>query len=391
MGLVADILDRGPSSPSLYVRGLARYLPTVAHDRFDFTLLRNGHQTDFFPAETKLKSHLHPTMHSLYSYFTVSPIRLRKYRFDVIHIPHLDGGGTPAVGYHLVRSPIVFTLHDGAGPLSIPPDQFFANRKRHCLYWCLYSYFRLTYRLLKNRRDILIIMTSESEKRFFQRLVPSYLSDKIRVIYHGVDHSVFKVLSNRAEIEKDIEMRYGVRVPYIFHVSGYQPVKNVRSILQAFCVLKKTYEHDLKLVLAGNTQGHINKLLETARALGLSKELIFTGYVPNKDLPKLYNCAELFVFPSLRESFGLPLLEAMACGTPIVASNRFSIPEIVGGAGILVDPLNASALAKAAHLVLESDEIRKDLTKKGVDRAKTFTWEKCAREHLKIYEEVTCR
>jgi glycosyltransferase involved in cell wall biosynthesis len=234
-------------------------------------------------------------------------------------------------------------------------------------------------------------MTSESEKRFFQRLVPSYLSDKIRVIYHGVDHSVFKVLSNRAEIEKDIEMRYGVRVPYIFHVSGYQPVKNVRSILQAFCVLKKTYEHDLKLVLAGNTQGHINKLLETARALGLSKELIFTGYVPNKDLPKLYNCAELFVFPSLRESFGLPLLEAMACGTPIVASNRFSIPEIVGGAGILVDPLNASALAKAAHLVLESDEIRKDLTKKGVDRAKTFTWEKCAREHLKIYEEVTCR
>lgn len=388
LGLVTDVLSRGSSSYSLYVRKLAENLAKVAPKSFDLTLVRNGRQeAEPFTAEKELKSNLYSSLHSLYSYFTISPIRLRRYRFDLIHIPHMGGGGTPPIAYHLVRSPIVYTLH-GVAPLSISPHWYFAGVRDHYLYRCLYAYFILVYKLIKNKEDIRIITVSDSEKRLLQRYLPACVHEKIRVIHHGVDHSLFKVLRNRDEVEKELAKRYGIKTPYIFHISSYHPKKNLGTLLHAFHILKKTYNSNIKLVLAGHTHGRINKLLETAGDLGLLDELTFTGYIPEKDLPKLYNCADLFVFPSLHESFGLPLLEAMACGTPIVVSNRFAIPEIVGNAEKLVDPLDVNALAKAMYMIIDNDEIRKDLVKKGLKRAKTFTWEKCAREHIKVYEEV---
>lgn len=120
----------------------------------------------------------------------------------------------------------------------------------------------------------------------------------------------------------------------------------------------------------------------------LQNDVIFTGYISDGDLPALYNAADLFVYPSLYEGFGLPPLEAMACGCPVITSNTSSLHEVVGDAGIMVDPYDVDRLADAMHKVLSNDGLREDMIKKGLERAEMFSWEKTARETLKVYEEV---
>ncbi|MGB9880037.1 MAG: glycosyltransferase family 4 protein, partial [Anaerolineae bacterium] len=120
----------------------------------------------------------------------------------------------------------------------------------------------------------------------------------------------------------------------------------------------------------------------------IADRVVFTGYVPDEDLPALYSGADLFVFPSLYEGFGLPPLEAMACGTPVVCSKASSLPEVVGDAALMVDPYDVEALAEAMHRVLSDAVLREELRGKGLARAQQFTWEKAARETLAVYEEV---
>lgn len=131
----------------------------------------------------------------------------------------------------------------------------------------------------------------------------------------------------------------------------------------------------------------MNKFVEHI-SHNLQNDVIFTGYVLDGDLPALYNAADLFVYPSLYEDFGLPPLEAIACGTPVITSNTSSLPEVVGDAGIMVDPHDVDRLADAMYKVLTNDGLREDMIKKGLERAKMFGWEKCARETLEVYEEV---
>ena len=116
--------------------------------------------------------------------------------------------------------------------------------------------------------------------------------------------------------------------------------------------------------------------------------MVFTGYVPDEDLPGLYNAADLFVFPSLYEGFGIPPLEAMSCGTPVITSNTSSLPEVIGDAGIMVDPHHIDGLAEAMHRVLTDEALRKGMIEKGLQRAKLFSYEKEARETLKVYREA---
>ncbi|MEA3458002.1 MAG: glycosyltransferase family 1 protein, partial [Candidatus Thermoplasmatota archaeon] len=130
------------------------------------------------------------------------------------------------------------------------------------------------------------------------------------------------------------------------------------------------------------------EIFETINKLNLQNDVVFTGYVSDEDLPALYNAADLFVYPSIYEGFGLPPLEAMACGTPVITSNTSSLPEVVGDAGIMVDPPDVDRLADAMHEVLTNEGLRANMIKKGLGRAEMFSWEKCARETLEVYEEV---
>ncbi|WP_421077859.1 glycosyltransferase family 1 protein [Methanothermococcus sp. Ax23] len=208
--------------------------------------------------------------------------------------------------------------------------------------------------------------------------------DKIKVIHLAANENYKPLRENEIN---DIKQKYNLNYPFILYVGTLEPRKNIPTLLKALYKLKKMGTKH-KLVITGKKGWKYKSIFETIEKLNLQKDVIFTGYVPDEDLPALYNAADLFVYPSIYEGFGLPPLEAMACGTPVVTSNTSSLPEVVGDAGIMVNPYDVNELAKAMYEVLTNDGLREELSKKGLERAKLFSWKKCAEEHLKVYEEV---
>ena len=212
--------------------------------------------------------------------------------------------------------------------------------------------------------------------------------DKVKVIYLGVDHEIYKPLPYN-EINK-IKQKYNLTSPFILYVGSDHPRKNISTLVKSIYKLKKKYKLDnVKLVKVGAERHRYRKhIINLIKGLNLEKNIIFIDNVPEKDLAGLYNAADLFVYPSLYEGFGLPPLEAMACGTPVITSTTTSLPEVVGNAGIMIDPYDVDGLAKAMYEVLTNDGLREELRKKGLKRAKLFSWRKTAKETLKVYEEV---
>jgi glycosyltransferase involved in cell wall biosynthesis len=208
--------------------------------------------------------------------------------------------------------------------------------------------------------------------------------DKTHVIYGGVSAS-YRPIS--VDETARTASRYGLPQGYILFVGSIEERKNLRRLLQAYAWLRQRGE-ERPLAIVGPRKWKYAHILQTVEELGIGDQVIFTGYVPEEDLPTLYSGADLFVFPSLYEGFGLPPLEAMACGTPVVCSNTSSLPEVVGDAAITVDPYDVKALADAMHRVLSDAALREELRAKGLARAKMFTWEKAARETLAVYEKV---
>ncbi|MBW9221790.1 glycosyltransferase family 4 protein [Methanothermococcus sp. SCGC AD-155-C09] len=208
--------------------------------------------------------------------------------------------------------------------------------------------------------------------------------DNVKVIHLGVDED-YKPLS-KEEIN-NIKRKHNINYPFILYTGGLAPNKNVERLIYAFYKLKKQLPK-YKLIITGIKRYKYKSIFETIDKLNLQKDVIFTGYVPDEDLPGLYNAADLFVYPSIYEGFGLPPLEAMACGTPVITSNTSSLPEVVGNAGIIIDPYDVDRLSRAMYEVLSNDGLREELRKKGLKRAKLFNWRKTAEETLKVYREI---
>jgi len=181
-----------------------------------------------------------------------------------------------------------------------------------------------------------------------------------------------------------VRRRYGLEGPFLLSVGSLEPGKNRERLLQAFARLQaRGLKHTL--VVAGQRAWRYEGEAPLARRLGLADSVRFLGHVPQADLPALYSAADLFVFPSLYEGFGLPALEAMACGTPVVASNVSALPEVVGDAALQVSPLDVEALADAIERLLRDDRLRADLRERGLERARQFSWEKAARRTAEVY------
>lgn len=209
--------------------------------------------------------------------------------------------------------------------------------------------------------------------------------EKVAVIYNGVGREFRPAGASAAE-----KFRRSKNLPekFILFVGTIEPRKNLNVLARAF------HELDLpgmSLVIAGGRGWLYDGLFEEIRRLNLGDRVLFTGYVPDEDLPGLYSCASVFVYPSVYEGFGFPPLEAMACGTPVITGNRSSLPEIVGDAGICVDPEDAGELAEAISGVLGDGGLRRRMSEKGVGRAAEFTWDKCASETYNLYREAAVK
>jgi glycosyltransferase involved in cell wall biosynthesis len=207
--------------------------------------------------------------------------------------------------------------------------------------------------------------------------------EEISVVYCGVEPRFRPVVD--PTVLANVRARYNLGDrPYIFSVSTLQPRKNYRRLIQAFAPLAGRHQN-LTLVIAGGKGWKYEEILAEPERLGIGGRVLFPGFVAEPDLPALLSGAALFAYPSLYEGFGLPILEAMACGTPVIASDRSSLPEVVGDAGLQVDALDVEGLTAGMERLLTEEGLRTELIGRGAGRAANFTWERAARELLAVY------
>ncbi len=299
--------------------------------------------------------------------YTILPRKVEAGKFDLMH-----GLGTlsPTAG----RRPLVLTIHDlyyRQVPKTVP----------------------LGYRLFASgvlphvaRRAARIVVPSRWTAAAVRRLlrVPE---KRIRIIPNGPGQIVKAEPGKPADPAPVLE-RYGIRPPFVLSVSQIHPHKNVAGLLRAFALARRRGHEEAQLVLVGKRVAEGHALDQLVQELGLTASVRFTGHLTEADLGVVFRAAEVFAFPSLAEGFGMPVLEAMAHGVPVVASNAAAIPEVVGNAGLLADVRNPSAFADALGAVLSDRDVRDKLRRKGVERVKEFSWERCAREMLAVYSEV---
>jgi glycosyltransferase involved in cell wall biosynthesis len=214
--------------------------------------------------------------------------------------------------------------------------------------------------------------------------------EKITVIHNGINTELFKPLDNHQSV--DTKDKFGLPDKFILFVGNVKPHKNLRRLLTAYEVVYNRGLEDHYLVIAGEKEGFITGDQEIFSVVhnnqDLKERVRFSGYVDNADLPVLYNAASVFVFPSLYEGFGLPPLEAMACGCPTVVSNAASLPEVCGDAAYYVDPHDTESISEGMYKILTDNSLRQHLIKKGLERAKLFSWKKSGGDHITVFEEI---
>jgi len=234
-----------------------------------------------------------------------------------------------------------------------------------------------------------IITVSECSKGDIVKLlrVPP---ERIHVIGNAVDSSLYPVRD--PWLLAGVRERYGIAPRFILYFGGFDLRKNVPRLIQAYARLPEALRREYQLVIAGRYQNLGHPLFpdprQTVESLGLEARVIFTGQVREQDKAPLFSAATVFAFPSLYEGFGIPVLEAMACGTPVLTSNRSALPEVAGDAGLLVDPYDTEAICGGLAELLESQSVREDLARRGLERARRFTWDHVAEQTVRVYRQV---
>jgi len=295
------------------------------------------------------------------------PLVLKRERVDLFHAPHY-------VLPPLVPCRSVVTIHDC---IHLMFPQYLPNR------------FALWYARgsigLAARRATRVLTVSESSKRDILRFV-ELDPQKIDVIYNAYDER-FGVEPQEEDVVR-VRERYQLHDEFVLYAGNVKPHKNLERLIEAFSLVHKRGLDHLRLVLIGDEISKYSVLRRTVHRLQLHKYVRFLGYLPEETLAVMYRLAGVFVFPSLYEGFGLPPLEAMASGTPVVTSNVSSLPEVTGDAAVLVDPLRPEAIADGIYRVLTDERLRFELRQKGLARARQFSWEQSIHRVRDIYGQV---
>jgi len=331
----------------------------------DSLVLINYEKNYTFPNDEIIVSNIIPFFKTFPWYLTL-PDKLNSYKdLDIIHNP------AQVPTFFRFQCKNVITVHD-ITPLLFP--------KEHPL--GVPAFFKLFLPNTLKHADLIISDSHNTKKDLIHHLnIPG---NKIEVIPLAVD-PIFNVIS-AAEV-KVMKQKFHIPHPYILYLGTLEPRKNIPLLLKAFASVKKT-EPLLKLLIVGGKGWKYSGIFDLVNSLGISKDVVFLGYVAKEDIPALYCGAEVFIYPSLYEGFGLPPLEAMACGCPVIVSNSSSLPEVVQNAGLLIDPYNCSELVVMIKKILNDSSLRDDIRKMGLERAKFFSWEKTAELTYEAYEKT---
>ncbi|MFI5246526.1 MAG: glycosyltransferase family 4 protein [Gemmatimonadales bacterium] len=351
-----------------YIRNLLRQLARLDHDTEFVVLCR--------PADRETLSSLGENFrlvpetaanYSIAEQFKI-PLALQREAVTLFHAPHY-------VLPPLVPCRSVVTIHDC---IHLMFPQYLPNR-------LALAYARASINLAA-RRAVRVLTVSESSKRDILRFV-DIEPQKIDVIYNAYDERF--AIEPREEDVLRVRERYQLQDPFVLYAGNVKPHKNLERLIEAFHLVRARGLDQVKLVLIGDDISKYAALRRAVHQHQLHKYVRFLGYLPEETLAALYRLASVFVFPSLYEGFGLPPLEAMASGTPVVTSNVSSLPEVAGDAAVLVDPYDPTAIADGIESVLTNENLRRELRVKGLARAKQFSWEDSVRRVREIYDEAS--
>jgi glycosyltransferase involved in cell wall biosynthesis len=288
------------------------------------------------------------------------PLQLRRLGADLLHSPHYV---VPLLG----RRPTVVTIHDCIHLLF---PQYLPSRLAS-------RYAELMMRKAVER-SALVFTVSEASRRDILRFFPATDPDRVEVVPNAIDPALLED-PGEEEIERVCE-RYQIRGRFVLYAGNIKPHKNVERLVEAFARLRqRSGFDDVKLLIIGDEASRYGSLRRSVEAAGVRQDVRFFGFVPERTLAALYRLASVFAFPSLYEGFGLPPLEAMACGTPVLTSRLSSLPEVVGDAALLVDPYDVDDIASGLARILEDAELRARLVVAGRQRAQHFSWERSVR------------
>ena len=302
------------------------------------------------------------------------PAAAGKYKLDIYH---------SILDTLPIFSKVKFVL----GVAEIPDYRIESARKsaRNSLYARLSLGYNMLFFRFSLKAAKLIIAISNSTK---DDLISRYGVDenKIRVLYLAPDEQFCASNDERGLL--DTKKKYNAEAGYVLHISSLDPRDNTPAVIRAYQRARCGLNILQKLIIGGNIDLKESGIEKLITELNLKNSVIFTGRLPEKELVALYQAADLFMDLSLYEGFGLQVVEAMSCGAPVITSNLTSLPEIVGGAGILVDPTDINGLASALTRVLTDAQLRSSMRQKSLERAKFFSWDKTARETLAVYDEL---
>jgi glycosyltransferase involved in cell wall biosynthesis len=371
VGLNAHLLSSSRSYRAAginrYVYSLLEHLPTVA-GQHRFTVFLGDREAGEALAglETRVSSlpTVQPAVRIIWEQL-VQPVRLMAEKVDLLHsLAFVQPLAMPCPG--------VVTIYDLSFVL-------FPQR--------LQSWRRLYLRwgsTLSARRATRVVAISASTKRDIVNLL-GVPRQKVDVVPCGVDDD-FRPVDEPGLLDQ-LRTKHGLPPRMLLFVGTIEPRKNLTMLLKSYALLRERMPAP-PLVIGGAPGWRYGEVLSLAEELDLLDQVLFPGYIAREELPLWYNAAELFIYPSLYEGFGLPPLEAMACGTPVVVSDTSSLPEVVSDAGVLVDPTSAEEIAQAMERVLTDGALRESLSARGLDRARTFTWQRAARETVGVYEQA---
>ncbi len=390
IGIDARMIDN--TGIGRYLRNLLIHLAYLDNEN-EYVVFLNQENTAVVEQEnfTVVRLKIHIPLYSLREQYWL-PLEIRKRNVDLMHYPNFDLPIFQSCPYIVTIHDLIYYLYPEQCPSKIAHYyarfmiRYATTHARMVLTDSehskhdLMSYFKLP-------ADKIHVIYPAADKLFRTRTlerrhpagnwnagIPAGIADRMSATQCGQDA--------RAPIQK-----YGIHSPYIFYIGKHHPYKNIKALLSAYKQYAEIYEN-FQLVIGGKRDERRQDLYTLVSEFGMEGRILFTDFVPETEIFELYRQAELFVFPSLYEGFGLPPLEAMACGVPVICSNAASLPEVVGDAAIQVNASDVNELADAIRTVLTNTDLREELKLKGQRRALQFSWEHAARQLMQVYERI---
>lgn len=235
-----------------------------------------------------------------------------------------------------------------------------------------------------NRADYIITVSECSKRDIIKYLKVD--ENKIQVIYNGVDEVYKKILNH--EMIDATKKKYNIDGKYLLYLGTLEPRKNIETIIKAYNLFNKCNNENIKLVLAGKKGWLYDDIFKLIKEFRIEDKVIFTDYVDDDDKPALYQGAEIFLFPSLYEGFGIPVVEAMASRTPVITSNSSSLPEVAGDAAIITDPMDYEEISRSIERILDDSKLRENMINEGIKQADKFNWDESAEKLKKLYYDL---